>query len=753
MALIVDPDNLSQGASTAVSDLTVTNPGSGADVTLGSAGNSLPAVAVDDFIEIRDHTEANVNGLYQVVTVTTPTTTLQCNKVTGIVPVTVGATAVNVLGSTAGPKSVFFDALDRLIYLLEIGTVAGSPTLLSSDGVTLQAVYSFAKEEWKNDNYLIKFPFPFTSITPEQFEIGNDGTNSNGWNWGEVTEVLSPAVDRIRSRKLLRTCGWSEIDTNGNTVAQYFCPITLGSFEDNANDVAYYQFGTDTEVDDTVDFTFPGPVNEAIQTFEELAIPSPVFSFATTSTITRADGGSFITDGFKVGGQVTVRASGVSPTNNGSYELTAVAATTLTVSGTPLNAAADPTAVFAVDNRNAVALRLRIRDADTNGKTFDSSDLAAIGLTSVTNKAERFPLANATDLKISATDVDIIGSPGDPYDGMTITYHPSGQTRTGLVAASPTGTAVETEGLFGIVIDGNFGTAEQIYEFVQYQLRQTTDIDNDASTAIGRTMDELLRFVGDSLEVGSADGGISFPRNPSGGGTGVFIDNRDSNDTNRLSFYDNLGNVRTFPFVAAGTINFNANLVTDGDAVYTMFFQYTTRTATADGAITGASGSTGTLSSATDALPALAVNDYVNVTGFADAENNGIYQIDSVASPLGSSYGVTKVDNETLVNATATAINVDENPIDSPDAIIVNSASTFSPLPITGTVVGSSVSFDFDYDGNSQGGRTSGTDAAIVIRAIGLNTAQFAEVSGTITRATGLSFSLVSALERNYSNP
>ena len=759
MALITDPDFLSQGGltpSSTLTDLVITNPGTGADVTLSSAGANIPAVAVNDFIEIRDHTEANANGLYQIVTVTTPNTTIQANKVTGLTPATQPSEAAEWYGSTAVPKSVFFDTLDRLCYLIEVGVGDTSPVTLTEDGVTLQAVYSFAKEEWKDDNYLKRFPFPFVSITPEQFEIGNDGVNANGWNWGEILIFNSPAVERIRTRKLLRTCGWSEIDANGNTAAQYFCPITLGSFEDNLNDVAYYQLGTDTEVDDTVDFDFPGPVNEAIKTFEELPIPSPAWTFATTSTITRADGGSFITDGFKVGGQVTIRnATVLSPLNNGTFELTGVAATTLTVSGTPFTTGTDPGAVFAADNRNAVALRLRIRDADPNGKTFGSSDLAAIGLTTVTNKAERFPLSNATDLKISATDVDIDGSPNAPYGLMSITYHPSAQTRSGFVDASPTGTALESDGLFGIIIEGNFGTAEQIYEFVQRQLRKTTDIDADASTAIGRTMDELLRFVGDSLEVGSADGGVTFPRNPSGGGTGVFIDNRDSNDTNRLSFFDNLGNVRTFPFVAAGTITFNANLVNDGQAVFTMFFQYTTQTTVSDCTITLTSPgvTTGILSSATNALPALAVNDYINVQGFTNEVNNGIYQVDSVASPIGSAYNVTKVDNESLVTEGPVSCTVDENPIDSPDAIIVNSATTFSPLPITGTIVGSSVSFDFDYDGNVQGGRTSGTPAAIVIRAIGLNTAQYAEVSGTITRATGLSFSLVAALERNYANP
>lgn len=36
---------------------------------------------------------------------------------------------------------------------------------LSTDGVTLKALYSFCKEEWKNDAALIPFEFPFVPIT------------------------------------------------------------------------------------------------------------------------------------------------------------------------------------------------------------------------------------------------------------------------------------------------------------------------------------------------------------------------------------------------------------------------------------------------------------------------------------------------------------------------------------------------------------------------------------------------------------
>jgi len=70
------------------------------------------------------------------------------------------------------------------------------------------------------------------------------------------------------------------------------------------------------------------------------------------------------------------------------------------------------------------------------------------------------------------------------------------------------------------------------------------------------------------------------------------------------------------------------------------------------------------------------------------------------------------------------------------------------------TVSGASNQFTYDYDGNTQrGGASAGQDAPVTIVAIGLDTAQYVITTGTITRAKGLTFSLVSPLERNYSNP
>lgn len=433
---------------------------------------------------------------------------------------------------------------------------------LSADGVTGQALYSFLKEEWKDDPNLIKYTFPMLAITPEQFEIGNNGSKFSDWK---------PANEA--TRKLIRTAGWREYDNTGGTLRDYLGVITLGNIDavnKTTGDVVYYAFSSDTA---STQLTYAGAANEAVQVY--------------------GDAG------------------------NGGF-----------------------------DKRSDV-LTVYIRE---QGKTYGQSSTTDIGVSSITYKVERFPLSEAADLKITATDTDITTTA--PYTGMSITYHQLAQPTTiGGVSSD-----------FGITINGNNGTAEQIYEFAQYRLRQVSDIDSesDSPTQVGNLQDQLLKFTGDNLETLAAN-------NADGGGSGVKIENFDSQDTNRIKFVDNTGASVTFPFVSAGKLSFNVNLVNDASAEYYLFFN--------------------------------------------DAGGNLI---------------------------------------DTNNAIIVNDKDG---SPISGLISAQSeVSFTFDYDGNTQGGRTAGTNADVTLRAIGLDTGQYVEATYTITRATGQNFPATAALERNYIN-
>ena len=186
-------------------------------------------------------------------------------------------------------------------------------------------------------------------------------------------------------------------------------------------------------------------------------------------------------------------------------------------------------------------LKLFVRE---QGKTYGQSALSDIGLTSLDYRRYPAPIGNGLDTKIAVTDATIIGAL--PYTGMTLTYFATNQAR------SIGGTSYN----YNIVIDGNGGTAEQIYAFAQYKLRQSADIDAGPGTVTGKTADSLLRFVGDNLITS----------------TGVFIDNYQAADINRITFTDITAVGRIFPYTAAGAIVFNPVIQADPSARYFLFF-------------------------------------------------------------------------------------------------------------------------------------------------------------------------------------
>ena len=177
-------------------------------------------------------------------------------------------------------------------------------------------------------------------------------------------------------------------------------------------------------------------------------------------------------------------------------------------------------------------------------KSYGSASLTDIGVTDMTYQAYRFPLANAADLKVTHIDATVSGY------GITITWYAAAQARTiGGVSRN-----------FHVIIDGNARTAEEIYEAVQRLLRQNSDIDTGAGTKNGKVTNELLQFVGDTLKTKLDSTG------------GVYIDDFQTADINRLVMVDDTGTERTFPYTAVLTLQFGQNLISDADAVYRVFF-------------------------------------------------------------------------------------------------------------------------------------------------------------------------------------
>lgn len=187
------------------------------------------------------------------------------------------------------------------------------------------------------------------------------------------------------------------------------------------------------------------------------------------------------------------------------------------------------------------------------GKKYKDSVLADTGKTATGAFLVNFLISNEDDLKIQANDAAMTGA---PYDGITVSYYSTNQNRLIGGANHP----------FRIIIDGNGATLEQIYTKIQYMLRQNSDINTagDAGSVTGKTAASLLSFVGDTLVTS----------------TGVYIDDIQSADSNRIEFYDQNGVKRTNPYTAAGALSFNAALVGAGSS-YRLFFSANYGTASA----------------------------------------------------------------------------------------------------------------------------------------------------------------------------
>jgi len=733
---------------TSVSDMVFANQ-SGRYVDIQSTLGELPSFVIGSRFVVEDHSDADNNGTFEVTAVTTDTEDYTCLKLDTSTNepndgVSEAATTVH------GAKSVMYDTQALDVYLLENPSAIANMDL---DGVLGQAFYSFTVISWKDDDFLIaNAPFPMLCIDADagKYFIGQDPSgNNSGWATKEVTG------ESIRTTKMLRNMGWREVGTDGEGIYEYAGIRTLGAFLDETagtGDTAYYHFGTDTTVDNTVDFEFAGPVNEAILTYNALATAADTgsgFVITGTNTITRADGGNWATDGYIVGGQIVIFDAEDSP-NDGTWTITSVQDSVdgdLVVSGTLTNNAADTTIHFGIDNRNDVTLKLRVRTTagDTNARTFAQADLAAAGETVLSNRLFTFGLSNAQDLDISASDATIDGN--TPYTGMTITYYATPQSKGG------SGDLVGGPYNFGIVINGNNGTNTQVYEWTQRQLRKSTDIDADADTAIGKMMDGLMRFLGPTLQVGSTDGGLSFPTNPDGGGSGVFVDSLNSASRNDTVYYDNLGTERSHPLGVPVTLDFNSTILDDSLAKYKLYFDATIYNAVADLVITAGTGADGTFDSTGANLPTsldAGVGAYVRVDDLTggDAAMNGIYQVTAITGA--SQWDVTRVDGETIVTTSSASVSIDEHPIDTPDAIIVQDDT---PVNVEGTDPSADVVFTFDYSGNTQGGRTASEDAYVLARAIGQSGAQYVQTTVQTIGSSAVTIPVAANIERNFLNP
>ena len=284
-----------------------------------------------------------------------------------------------------------------------------------ADGVTMQCLYSFLKEEWRDNSLaasgedLIKYTFPMVSITSEQFEIG--GVSNSNWEFADDTGDGSLAAESTRN--LIRTGGWASINDQGQIIENYPGIITLGTLESDSQ--VYYQLTSATTNPDN--FVLTGPVNQSIRTLETIGGVStdgnktPASGITQTLTFTAStkniDAGA--TDlfalGFTSGELIQIRGT---QDNNGLFTITAsgTGATDVTVAETIVDEASAVTTLATpmTDNRDYLVLRVR-----TKAKSYGQSEIADIGVSQINTIVNRFPLAETDDPAIVLDDGAING--------------------------------------------------------------------------------------------------------------------------------------------------------------------------------------------------------------------------------------------------------------------------------------------------------------------------------------------------------
>ena len=313
-------------------------------------------------------------------------------------------------------RSIINSTAANLSYKIGVGNpTLGSLTPAVYDGVTMQALYSFLKEEWRTNSIgtsgedLIKYTFPIVSITSEQFEVG--GINNENW---EFTRDSGDGPDANESpRNLIRTGGWASINTSGEIINNYPSIITLGSLDADAQ--VYYQLTSATTTPQN--FVLTGTVNQSIKTLEVTGgstldgLKTPVGRVTgnitfTTSQIVDNNTADLGAAGYASGDKVQVRRAN-NALNIGIFEIQSIGPSNVLGINATLSADAnDPTAILSpvTDNRDYLVLRVRKKS-----RSYAQSEIADIGVSQINTIVNRFPLAHVIDPAIVLQDGQLSG--------------------------------------------------------------------------------------------------------------------------------------------------------------------------------------------------------------------------------------------------------------------------------------------------------------------------------------------------------
>jgi len=758
-------------------------------------------------------------------------------------------TITGLVGSTGLLVSSPFGATGETDINYAILTPTGGTV---TDGATLQAIYSFLKEEWKTAGSgfvdLIQFIFPLESITREQFEIG--GATHGDFDWRDND-----------TRNLIRTGGWAKLNSAGTTKQVYAGVITLGALDSDTQ--VYYQQvdSTSGTATDPRNFVLTGPVNQAIlvqdvdagddfRTFLKIYARKKGKSYAQSEIadigvstlesivnrfpVTQADDPAIVASDGDLAGGVKIYQTGVVVVSNN--DVTTVASTasaqektfTITVSAGDFQASG----LTAKDFVNLQGVDAAIDDDFFEVISVDSAtQLTLLQEPTVAIPSESSVVGTFYSRRRAneRSDGQLQNIGGSDLSG-TLTSAASDFVSSGVVAGD----------IVGILASGATSLDEAVGT---YKVLSRTDLNNIVLDTKDQPFPTTQTAADYNFEVYRPGMYLQYKREVAtdvGPVTAGFDFNSASPDT--IVDLDG-GNFATAGYKVGGVVRIgsaeddanNGSYVISGISTTTStndtlsLFQNTTLTANASDTTAIVSGENGFLrapqsQSFSYNWRLFGNNGRLNECfqwlqkqlrrGFGAALNDGDFR---TVSDISTSSGVFRGDitdllmnfaspNGTTLNlfiddlnsndfnnitfedvlgigrnfafTAVISISVNANIIDDDDtklvvfftnddagdntgrdygtdeAIIVQDVDGDDMVAgVSADITASPVDFEFDFDNNTQRGTASaGENAPVTIVAIGLNTAQYVSTAGTVTRQSTNPFSLVSALERNYSN-
>lgn len=184
------------------------------------------------------------------------------------------------------------------------------------------------------------------------------------------------------------------------------------------------------------------------------------------------------------------------------------------------------------------------------GYTFDESSNIEIGYPALTYKKYNFPITHQVDAGVTVDDSTLAG-----YTGMSITWYNSAQSVSGQVGGPYN---------YHLIINGNAKTYDQVYSWVQYQLRSSSDIDAGAGNRTGKVAPSLVFMDGTVLTTRYQDTNDSYEG-------GVHISNPAASSLNNIKERDDTNTLRSYPLSVPVACEFDAFLKNDTASYFWIF--------------------------------------------------------------------------------------------------------------------------------------------------------------------------------------